>query len=313
MIIKAVKFRKNGFYGQPFAFGGEEGPDKFNKNIRYRGSLQNYLIDMGKDVILVDTGLPAGTPEEKPDKNSPAYTGKDICTYMEALEKLGYSANQITKILLTHRHSDHSGELKSFPNAQIYVNSEELSADELKGLKNVVPVQFTDGAYYNFPKSQTIVDKVHFIKAKGHTVGNSIVIVEDENLFYMLHGDITYIDEALYENKLSVVFEDLAEARKTMDRVREFVRNHPTVYCGTHTPQGYENLEAKRVIDLDNPVKTILANVDFSSQKATGKYVCSVCGYVYDPAEHDGVAFEDLSEDWKCPRCKQPKAKFNRA
>ncbi|MBP3877917.1 MAG: rubredoxin [Lachnospiraceae bacterium] len=45
----------------------------------------------------------------------------------------------------------------------------------------------------------------------------------------------------------------------------------------------------------------------------TGKYVCSVCGYVYDPAEHDGVAFEDLPEDWKCPRCKKPKEKFNRA
>lgn len=26
MIIKAVKFRKDGFYTQPFAFGGEEGP-----------------------------------------------------------------------------------------------------------------------------------------------------------------------------------------------------------------------------------------------------------------------------------------------
>ena len=42
--------------------------------------------------------------------------------------------------------------------------------------------------------------------------------------------------------------------RETMDRVREFIRNQPTVYCGTHTPQGYENLEAKRVMDLDNPV-----------------------------------------------------------
>lgn len=31
MIIKAVKFRKDGFYGQPFAFGGEEGKDKFNQ------------------------------------------------------------------------------------------------------------------------------------------------------------------------------------------------------------------------------------------------------------------------------------------
>lgn len=49
----------------------------------------------------------------------------------------------------------------------------------------------------------------------------------------------------MYENKLSVVFEDLPEARKTLDAVREFIRNHPTVYCGTHTPQGYENLETK--------------------------------------------------------------------
>ena len=28
MEIKAVKFRKDGFYSQPFAFGGEEGQDK---------------------------------------------------------------------------------------------------------------------------------------------------------------------------------------------------------------------------------------------------------------------------------------------
>lgn len=56
MLIKAIKFRKDGFYSQPFAFGGEEGPEKFDKNVRYRGTLQNYLID---------TGLPAGTPKEK--------------------------------------------------------------------------------------------------------------------------------------------------------------------------------------------------------------------------------------------------------
>ena len=78
-------------------------------------------------------------------------------------------------------------------------------------------------------------------------------------------------------------------------------------------PQGYENLEAKRVMDLDNPVPTVLAEVDFSQFEASGKYVCSVCGYVYDPAEHDGVAFEDLPDDWVCPRCKRPKDKFNKA
>ncbi|MBO6056848.1 MAG: MBL fold metallo-hydrolase [Bacteroidales bacterium] len=313
MIIKAVKFRKDGFYTQPFIFGGEEGMEKFDKNIRYRGSLQNYLIDTGDEVILVDTGLPAGTPEEVPDENSPIFTGKDICSYMEAFAALGYKPEQVTKILLTHKHADHSGELKSFPNAKIYVNAEEIGADELNGLENIIPVTFTNGAYYNFPDSQKIVDGVYFIKAKGHTNGNSIVIVENDGLFYMLHGDITYMDEALHENKLSIVFDDISAARETLDRVREFVRNHPTVYCGTHTPQGYENLEAKLVMDLDHPVPTVFAEVDFSEMKASGKYVCSICGYVYDPAEHDGVAFEDLPDDWRCPRCKQPKDKFNKA
>ncbi|MBQ9068813.1 MAG: rubredoxin [Eggerthellaceae bacterium] len=66
-------------------------------------------------------------------------------------------------------------------------------------------------------------------------------------------------------------------------------------------------------MDLDNPVETVFAEVDFSKAQTSGKYVCPVCGYVYDPADHGGVAFEDLPDDWVCPRCKVPKAKFNRA
>ena len=44
MEIKVVQFRKDGYYSQPFAFGGEEGPGRFDPGVRYRGSLQNYLI-----------------------------------------------------------------------------------------------------------------------------------------------------------------------------------------------------------------------------------------------------------------------------
>ncbi len=313
MEIKAVKFRKDGFYSQPFVFGGEEGMEKFDKNIRYRGSLQNYLIDTGDEVILVDTGLPEGTPEEVPDENSLLYTGKDICSYMEAFAALGYKPEQVTKILLTHKHNDHSGCIANFPNAKIFVNRDELGAAELEGIDNIVPVDYTDGAYHNFPESKKIAEGIYFIKAKGHTNGNSIIIAENDGLYYMLHGDITYVDEALYDNKLSVVFDDKDAARETLDRVREFVRSNPTVYCGTHTPQGYENLEAKRVIDLNDPVPTVLAEVDLSEKQTTGKYVCSICGYIYDPDEHDGTAFEELPDDWKCPRCKQGKDKFNPA
>lgn len=319
MEIKAIKFRENGFATQPFAFGGEEGTDKFDKNIKYRSGLTNYLIDTGEEVILVDTGLPFGTPEETSDENTMIYTGKDITSYIDAFKELGYKPEDVTKILLTHKHNDHSGELKSFPNAKIYVNEEELDAEELKEIDNIIPVKFTDGAYYNFPESQKISDGIYYIKAKGHTKGNSIVIAENDGLFYMMHGDITYTDEALYENKLSVVYDDLDEARKTLDRVREFITNHPTVYLSTHTPLGYENLENKKVIDLNNPPETIpVGEVTFKT--ATGKYVCSICGYVYDPEIGDpnngipaGTPFEDLPDDWHCPRCKQDKDKFNKA
>ena len=39
-----------------------------------------------------------------------------------------------------------------------------------------------------------------------YSKGNSIVIAEDGGLFYMFHGDITYTDEALYADKLSIVY-----------------------------------------------------------------------------------------------------------
>ncbi|WP_248922094.1 rubredoxin [Olsenella intestinalis] len=321
MKVLPVIFRTDGFMTQPFAFGGEEGPEAFDASVRYRSGLQNYLIDTGDEVILVDTGLPAGTPEESPDETTMIYTGHDRMGYLEALADLGYAPEQVGKVLLTHKHGDHSGELASFPNARIYVNENEVGADELRGLGNVEPVAFTDGAYKNFPESQRIADGVWYLRAEGHTRGNAIVVVEDadEGLFYMIHGDVTYTDEALYENKLSVVFEDAAAARETLDRVRAFVASNPTVYLSTHTPLGVENLEAKRVVDLEMPPETIpVGEVTFKTR--SGKYVCSVCGYVYDPAVGDeaagiapGTPFEELPDDWRCPRCKQPKDVFNAA
>jgi rubredoxin len=47
------------------------------------------------------------------------------------------------------------------------------------------------------------------------------------------------------------------------------------------------------------------------------KYECTVCGYVYDPAEGDpdngvavGTAWEDVPEDWVCPMCGASKDMF---
>lgn len=310
MKISAVKLYENGFMTQALAFGGE-GMDGVDPAVRYRSSLQNYVIDTGNEVILVDTGMPAEVPDAVPDEKTLIYMGSKVRSYVDALAVAGYSPEQVSKILITHKHADHTGELRAFPNAVIYASREECKAAELQ-YPNVTPVDFTDGPYANFERSQKIAEGVWYIEAKGHTTGNSIVVVEDGGLFYMIHGDVTYTDEALYANKLSIVFEDIAAARKTLDAVRAFIISHPTVYLSTHTPLGYENLESKAVVDLDNPPESKPVG-EITIKEASGKYICSVCGYVYDPAEHDGAAFEELPDDWKCPRCRQPKEKFNKA
>lgn len=48
------------------------------------------------------------------------------------------------------------------------------------------------------------------------------------------------------------------------------------------------------------------------------KYVCDVCGYIYDPYDGDpdnGIApntpFEDIPDDWTCPLCGVGKENFS--
>ena len=50
------------------------------------------------------------------------------------------------------------------------------------------------------------------------------------------------------------------------------------------------------------------------------KYVCTVCGYIYDEAAVDpdngvepGTKWEDVPEDWVCPVCGVGKDQFEEA
>ena len=248
MDIIAIRMFDGGFMNQSFAFCGEEGKDMFDEQIIYRSSLQNFLIDTGNEVILVDTGFKTGYAAPAKKLGGPLYMGEKVADYMDAFTATGYKTEQVTKILITHKHPDHSDCIKEFPNAKVYIAAEDADAMKLEG-ENIIRAQYGE-AYKNFPNAQQVADGIWFIEAKGHTKGNSIIIAENDGLYYMFHGDVTYCDAALKANKLSIVFEDKEAARQTLDRVRRFIQDNPTVYLSTHCPEGYENLEMKRVMKL---------------------------------------------------------------
>lgn len=56
-----------------------------------------------------------------------------------------------------------------------------------------------------------------------------------------------------------------------------------------------------------------------TEERKMDKYVCTVCGYIYDPEQGDpdngvkpGTAFEDVSSDWVCPICSAGKEAFEK-
>jgi flavin reductase (DIM6/NTAB) family NADH-FMN oxidoreductase RutF/rubredoxin len=58
---------------------------------------------------------------------------------------------------------------------------------------------------------------------------------------------------------------------------------------------------------------------EIKKTEPSGKYVCKVCGYVYDPAKGDpdggippGTPFEALHDTWTCPICNAPKSDFEK-
>jgi glyoxylase-like metal-dependent hydrolase (beta-lactamase superfamily II) len=249
MKIVALKFYKNGEMQEAFAFGGSMAKENISLNKTYPASLQNYLIDTGNEVILVDTGLPIETPDFKKEPNQKLYMGEKISDFLVALQKLGYKPEDIDKVIITHKHPDHTGELRLFSNAKVYISQIEADAMKLEG-ENIIRVNFKDGKYKNFAESEKIVEGITMLPAYGHTKGNSLVIAKFDGIHYMIHGDVTYTDEALRRNELSVVYEDKNLAKETLEKVREFIKENDTVYLSTHTPEGVTSLEQKLIMKL---------------------------------------------------------------
>jgi flavin reductase (DIM6/NTAB) family NADH-FMN oxidoreductase RutF/rubredoxin len=59
--------------------------------------------------------------------------------------------------------------------------------------------------------------------------------------------------------------------------------------------------------------------IEKKEEKKMDKYVCEVCGYIYDPENGDpdhgvepGTSFEDIPDDWVCPVCGAGKSSFNK-
>jgi len=175
---------------------------KVDKENRIEVGMNCILIEIGKEKILVDTGIG--------DKLSPkkrmiyGLEGKNILG--ESLAKIGVKERDITRVIPTHLHLDHSGGatkfqreevVPAFENAIYYVQAGEYrranSPNELSRAtylkENFVPLE-EKGKLKLLDGDMEIISGVKVEVTKGHTPFHQIVVVESEGERFGFFGDL---------------------------------------------------------------------------------------------------------------------------
>lgn len=154
-----------------------------------------------------------------------------------------------------------------------------------------------------------------FIGRFGFQSGRKIDKFEGVNFKVGATGSPIVLENSLSYLELEVMKEVSAGSHTLfLGRVREaevVAPGEPMTYAYYHqVKQGREPKTAPTYVP-EKPRK--------KEEEKMEKYVCIVCGYVYDPEKGDpdggiapGTAFEDIPDGWVCPVCGVGKDQFER-
>jgi glyoxylase-like metal-dependent hydrolase (beta-lactamase superfamily II) len=202
----------------------------------FEASMNAFLVHLGNRLILID----AGTGE---------LLGPTLNKLPTSLREAGYTPAQITDILLTHIHADHSGGLMDgerirFPNAIVHVQKREieywLSQTEMRtaaeqhkpyfqqATKTVQPY-VSSGQVKTFAGETELFPGLRAIPAPGHTPGHTFYSLESRGEKLMFMGDVVHAPEVQFVEPYVSVTYDVNQAQAIATRqtaFREAARNH---------------------------------------------------------------------------------------
>ncbi len=217
-----------------------------------------WLLRGEDETILVDTGYhPAAAA---------ARHGR-ICLIppMDALSRLGVDPAAVSRIVVTHFHFDHIGNVRSFPNARITLQQAEF--DYWLGPHGTRPamaasVEAAEIEYLRRAAEQGLVDTLsgdaelnphlRVMLVGGHCPGQQIVIVAGERPV-VLASDALHFYEEMDRYMPFEVFSDLPEMYRTYDLLRR-LRDDSAVIIAGHDPlvmsrfpalTGHENIAVR--------------------------------------------------------------------
>jgi glyoxylase-like metal-dependent hydrolase (beta-lactamase superfamily II) len=174
-------------------------PDESN---RVKLATRHLLLESKSKKILIDTGM--GSKWDEKSRN--IYAVDESRSMNSTLAKKGFKAEDITDVILTHLHFDHTGgstvlvndKLEpAFPNANYFVQKQNFDwarnpSDRDKGSyikENFIPL-FEEGILNFIIGNAKFDDEIEFIVINGHTFGQQMVKISDSSNTFLFCSDL---------------------------------------------------------------------------------------------------------------------------
>lgn len=174
-------------------------PDSLN---RIKLATRNLLLISENRKILIDTGM----GDKWDDKSRTIYDITQDESIELSLNKLNLHADDVTDVILTHLHFDHTGGstkyngqklVPAFPNARYYVQRKNYEwavnpSDRDRGsyIKDNFEPLMTEGVLNLIDGNESFDDEIELITINGHTFAQQLIKISDSSDTLLYCGDL---------------------------------------------------------------------------------------------------------------------------
>ena len=209
----------------------------------------SFLVEHRRGLVLIDTGI---APAAVGDAHA-AY-GKfadelgislrsEQCVDRQ-IEALGYKVSDVTHVIMTHLHWDHTGGMHLFPHAQFFVMSGELQYAcwplPAGPLYRREEIEATRGFAWNQIESEELDlfadGSIVMVHMPGHTPGNASVVVRLAGRTIVLAGDTAHLRSGLNHELPMPSDYNTLDSVKSIRRLRQLVRSLDAMLWLAHDP-----------------------------------------------------------------------------
>jgi glyoxylase-like metal-dependent hydrolase (beta-lactamase superfamily II) len=226
------------------AYGEPDGPQRLDYFF--------WVVRRPDETILVDTGF---DPEVGRRRGRTC-----LIEPAEAMAQLGVGPETVSRVVLTHLHYDHTGNLDRFPDAELLVPARELDfwlgplARRAQFAHAVEPTELGQvlaavdgGRVRRLEGGEEIAQGVHAVLLGGHSPGQIALGIDSRGGWVVLASDAMHFYEELERDRPFGVVADLAEMYEAYDTLRELAGP------GAHLVPGHDAEVMTRYPRVDGP------------------------------------------------------------